>query len=240
METAYFDTSVFLAVLNGEDDDGKIRELLRELKKNRVRAYTSIITLQEMSVLSYRRGKVADDMVGKLHKLARIVGITKEMALTAAKLEAQIKDSGKKKSSEEQIAENRRRKWDCFHIAAAMCLKATTIYSFDSTFLKRKAQLDISELEFSLPVPKEPTFNFQPEPKAQRNPSSEGEKKESSGLPVSAPQADAKAPQAQASTNGSGEPDGPPVIKSETVSPHSQTEADQSKTTGKDPSTEVP
>ena len=88
MESVYFDSSVFLAVIVGEKNGPQIRSLLRELKTKRIRIYTSIITLQEISVLSFRRGGTADDPVARLHKMARIAAVTKDVALTAAKLEA--------------------------------------------------------------------------------------------------------------------------------------------------------
>jgi hypothetical protein len=110
-------------------------------------------------VLSYRRGSIADDPSGKLHKMARVASITKDMALTAAKLEAQLKDIGKAPKAVDQIAENRRRKWDCFHIAAAMCLKCKTVYSSDAGFLKRKEQLGLS-IDFSRPIPTTASFDL--------------------------------------------------------------------------------
>lgn len=35
MRSVYFDTSVFLAILNGEDEGASIRALVRELKKGK-------------------------------------------------------------------------------------------------------------------------------------------------------------------------------------------------------------
>ncbi len=90
MRSVYFDTSVFLAIFKGEPEAKEIRQLFRELKSERIRAYTSIITIEEVSVLSFRYGTVASDNYSKVSRLARIVGITKETALTAAKFEAQL------------------------------------------------------------------------------------------------------------------------------------------------------
>jgi predicted nucleic acid-binding protein len=163
VDSVYFESSVFLAVISGEKNGPQIRSLLKELKRKGIRIYTSIITVQEIAVLSFRRGTVADDPASKLHKMARIVGITKEMALTAAKLEAQLKDLGKLPKDEDQIIENRRRKWDCFHVAAAMCLKCGTVFSSDEKFLKRKTQLGITSLHFSPPVPTEGQLDLRPE-----------------------------------------------------------------------------
>jgi predicted nucleic acid-binding protein len=153
LESVYLESSVFLAVINGEANGPEIKALLKELKDNKIRIYTSIITVQEIAVLSFRHGSVADDPAGKLHKMARVVTLTKEMALTAAKLEAQLKDLAKAPKALDVIAENRRRKWDCFHIAAAMCLKCATIYSSDDGFRKRKNQLGLT-IDILPPVPK--------------------------------------------------------------------------------------
>ncbi len=92
MEAAYFDTSVFLAIFNGEANGPAIRALLRELKRDKVKIYTSIITIQEVSVLSFRAGQIYDDNHARVNKLARIQTITREIALTAAKLEANVID----------------------------------------------------------------------------------------------------------------------------------------------------
>lgn len=119
MKAAYFDTSVFLAILNGEDAGFGIRALLRELKKDKVRIYTSILTVQEVSVQSFQAGQSYDDNHAKVNKLARVYTISREIALTCAKLEASMKDHMNKAqlTEEERIGQNRRRKWDCFHIA---------------------------------------------------------------------------------------------------------------------------
>jgi predicted nucleic acid-binding protein len=106
----YFDTSVFLEIgAKGSKHAKNIRALLKELKAEKARIYTSIITIQEVAVLSYRRGKLARDDYGRVSEFARIVTISKEIALTAAKREAEIKDDAKS-----DVEDNRRRKWDCF------------------------------------------------------------------------------------------------------------------------------
>jgi predicted nucleic acid-binding protein len=149
----YFDTSVFLAIFNKEESGPQIKSLLRELKRDKIRIYTSVISVQEVSVLSFRKGKVADDNYLKLGKLARIETITREIALTAAKIEAQLLDSVPKDQEE-----NRRRKWDCFHIATAMHLGCATLYAEDPKLLKRRQQLSIANIEFSLPRPRNPVL----------------------------------------------------------------------------------
>jgi predicted nucleic acid-binding protein len=155
MKSAYFDTSVFLAILNGEDTGANIRALLRELKKDKVRIYTSILTVQEVSVQSFQAGQSYDDNHAKVNKLARVFTITREIALTCAKLEALMKDHMKKSelTEEERIGQNRRRKWDCFHIATAMCLECNFLYSLDDGMLARRAQFSLGSIQFSKPIP---------------------------------------------------------------------------------------
>lgn len=166
MEADYFDSSPFIAIFKGEDRNEEIRELLRELKRQRVRICTSIITVQEVSVLSYRLGTVASDNYVRVNRLARIEGLNKDVALTAAKLEAQILDRMKPRSKPEKEEDNKRRKWDCFHIATAMCLKCRVIYSLDRGMLARKIQLQIRDLDFQLPKAKTlPLFLEGAEPK---------------------------------------------------------------------------
>jgi len=53
LASVYFDSSVFLAILAGEESAKEVRTLLRELKKSNVRVITSIITVQEVSVTSH-------------------------------------------------------------------------------------------------------------------------------------------------------------------------------------------
>ena len=151
MESAYFDSSPFIAIFKEEDRNEDIRELLRELKKQRVRISTSIITIQEVSVLSYRFGTIASDNYVRVNRLARIEGLSKDVALTVAKLEAQIVDRLKGLAKTDKEEDNKRRKWDCFHIATAMCLKCRVLYSLDKGMLARKEQLQIRDLDFSIP-----------------------------------------------------------------------------------------
>jgi predicted nucleic acid-binding protein len=150
VEPAYFDTSVFIAIFNGEPTGHGIKALLRELKRDKVRIYTSIITVQEVSVLSFRAGQVYDDNHAKVNKLARIQTITREIALTAAKLEAKVLDLTPKR---DQI-DNRRRKWDCFHIATAMQLGCRQLYTVDEGMLARESHLSIQGIQFLPPLPR--------------------------------------------------------------------------------------
>lgn len=150
MLSAYFDTSVFLAIFNAEPSGPQIKTLLRELKRDRVRIYTSIITIQEVSVLSFRKGGAGDDNYVQVGKLARIETITREIALLAAKIEAQLIDMLPKDQED-----NKRRKWDCFHIATVVQLGCGKLYAEDNKLLKRKAQLGLS-IDFLQPRPQSP------------------------------------------------------------------------------------
>ncbi|MGA2218059.1 MAG: PIN domain-containing protein [Terracidiphilus sp.] len=118
MQPVYFDSSVFLSIFMGDSSAPKIKELLIELKRDKVRIYTSIIAVQEVPVMSYRKGSLAQDNYSKVDKIARIESVTKDIALTSAKFEAQIIDQTAVKDRED----NKRRKWDCFHIATALAL----------------------------------------------------------------------------------------------------------------------
>lgn len=153
MESVYFDSSVFLAIFKGEPNGKEIRSLLRELRKDKIRIQTSIITIQEVSVLSFRRGGVATDNHAKVEKLARIQGLSRDMSVAAARLEAQIIDSASKNSGQIK-EENKRRKWDCFHIATALDLKCRTLYTCDPGMLNMKRRLGITGMDFARPQPR--------------------------------------------------------------------------------------
>lgn len=171
-KTVYFDTSVFLEIGAKRSKVAKeIRALLKELQEERVRIYTSIITVQEVSVASFRQGALAKDIHGDVHSLARIYQITKEVALTAAHREAELKDIAEKEELKrsqskpetdeqriERICANRRRKWDCFHIATAQAIGCSIIYSTDTGMQKRPAQMGIRNLRVLAPKPTEPTI----------------------------------------------------------------------------------
>lgn len=170
--TVYFDTSVFLEMGSKKRRAAKdIKALLKELAEERVRTYTSIVTVQEVSVAAYRRGALTKDTYGDIQTLARIYSVTKGVALTAAHREAEVKDNAddkagkrdpKKPETEDEkldrICENRRRKWDCFHIATAQVIGCTTIYSADTGMQKRPRQMGLKNLRVLPPQPTEPTI----------------------------------------------------------------------------------
>lgn len=163
--TAYFDTSIFIEMgARKSKYKGKIRELMKELRENKVRVYTSMITVQELSVATFRSGTPARDTYGDVNQIARVYGLTKEVALTAAKNEAWLKELSEKEVGKrgrdapetqeqklERICGNRRRKWDCFHVATAQAVGCQELYTTDEGLLKRPKQLGIGNLKALAP-----------------------------------------------------------------------------------------
>jgi predicted nucleic acid-binding protein len=134
------------------------------LSEEKVRLYTSIITIQELAVATHRMGAVVRDTYADVNTIARIYTVTKEIAMTAAKREAELKDlaereggkrSRKKPETEEEkldrICENRRRKWDCFHLATAQQIGCAELYTTDNKLQKRPEQLGIKSLKALTP-----------------------------------------------------------------------------------------
>ncbi|GGG83579.1 type II toxin-antitoxin system VapC family toxin [Edaphobacter dinghuensis] len=157
----YFDTSVFLEIFAKTGSHKQsIFNLLAELHENKVVIYTSILTVQEASVLTYRRGQIVHNNHALINKMARIWGIDRQIALTTAKHEADIRDMFKGANDEEEM--KHRRRWDCFHIATAQVRECTHLYTTDSGMMKRKKQLSIPDLEIVYPKPNTPTLNFPP------------------------------------------------------------------------------
>lgn len=88
--------------------------------------------------MAFRHGGSGNDNHAKVSNLARVIGITKEIAVAAAKLEVRTFDSSRSRSGGEKITENRRRKWDCFHVATALDRKCGALYALDEELLKKK------------------------------------------------------------------------------------------------------
>lgn len=94
----------------------------------------------------------------------RLSGVTKEVALTAAKYEAAVIAQAKKsaaKSDKDRVEDNRRRKFDCFHLATAVALNCGVFYAFDDKFSTKCATCGIS-LAVRRPEPKKPGLPFGP------------------------------------------------------------------------------
>ena len=120
--------------------------------------------MQEVSVAAHRKGAIPRDTIADVKGIARIYTITKEIAMAAAKREAELKDisdeheskrsPNKPLSKQEEInrvCENRRRKWDCFHIATAQVLECSTMYCTDGNLQKRPKQMGIKNLDIIEP-----------------------------------------------------------------------------------------
>jgi predicted nucleic acid-binding protein len=162
MTPVYFDTSVFLAILAGQPEATKVKGLLAELKADKIRIYTSILTVQEASVSSFMHGNMFADPHTKIARMARIKGVTREIAMTAAKYEANVITLAKKataKSEHEKIEDNRRRKFDCFHLATAVAIGCSNFYAFDKKYDGRCKDLGIA-IRVLEPEPKKPTLPF--------------------------------------------------------------------------------
>jgi len=162
MTPVYFDTSVFLAVLAKQPQAAQVRGLLNELKADKIRIYTSILTVQEASVSSFMHGNMFADPHSKIARLARIATVTRDIAMTAAKFEAVVLSAAKlsmTKPQYDQIADNRRRKFDCFHLATAVSLGCANFYAFDDKFEKRCATLGLA-LRVLEPQASKPSLPF--------------------------------------------------------------------------------
>jgi predicted nucleic acid-binding protein len=148
LDPGYFDSSVFLAIFNGDPSGSQIKALLREMRRDKSRIHTSIVTIQEVSVLSClalgqqlstaSQKVTSDENYGKVHRLARIHGITKDIALLAAKLEALMILRKERMTGEERRSLSPRRKWDCFHIATALEMNCKCIYTLDAGMMRCK------------------------------------------------------------------------------------------------------
>jgi predicted nucleic acid-binding protein len=163
VDSAYFDSSVFLAIFNGEPSGPAIKQLLAELRRDKNKVCTSIITVQEVSVLSFvaGAGREATDNHAKVERLARIHGITRDIALRAAELEANMLDRIRRLTKEQRKALSQRRKWDCFHIATAIEMRCRWIYSLDPGMLKCRELTDPKHsLSFLEPKPSKGQLDF--------------------------------------------------------------------------------
>ena len=76
MKSVYFDTSIFVEIGSRKSKHAaSIRQLLASLKEDKTRIYTSIITVEELSVSTCRKGAPAKDVYSDINKLARVFGI---------------------------------------------------------------------------------------------------------------------------------------------------------------------
>lgn len=203
MGGVYFDTSVFISIFKPEKERAtEVRALLRELRRQHVRIHTSILTVQEASVVAYKRGTIPRDYHSKVGRLADIHTIDKHIAVTAAKHEAALVEELKPAEQNKP-----RRKWDCFHIATAQCLGCTTLYAWDEPMLARQGQLKIVGMSFAEP---RPTINELPFPPIQPilRGSSDDQKNEQPETPKVENTAGLQADSASSTGNAAGKPQG--------------------------------
>lgn len=153
------DSSVFLAILKADPSEqyaGSIQGLFAELSQSRTIVQTSILTIQECSVsfaLNHSDPRKALDLIDSI---ARVQSITEEIALASASLEARMRSHATDRGA--SIPEdNRRRKWDCFHLATALEFKCHTLYAIDSHLSRIVANLSLP-IKASLPKPNNPTL----------------------------------------------------------------------------------
>ncbi len=159
-DPAYFETSTFLELLNTTANESDIRFLIAELQRSKTRIYTSILTVQEASILSFRRGNSGRDLYADIAQFARIYSMDKAIALAAARLEANVRDFFQEKDEDTQEAKHRRR-WDCIHLATAQVLGCQTFYAYDKHFYTRGKQLDLGSLQITRPTATQPLLPLQ-------------------------------------------------------------------------------
>jgi predicted nucleic acid-binding protein len=150
VDTAYFESSVYIAIFNGEERAQEVKSLVRELRREHAKICTSIITVQEVSVVCYRAGGTQIDNYAKVERLTdRIYGVNREIVLMAAELEAQLLDRAKKlgKPKGQRVEEHR-------HVATALHLNCHRLYSFDPHLKSISTLPMVRSLIVSEPKPK--------------------------------------------------------------------------------------
>lgn len=128
---AYFDTSLWIAVLADEPPAGDVLTLIEEIKHDRGRIVTSILTLTEISVRAYQKApaRVAAG-VQLVSAVSAICAVSQDVALLTAKIEATFMAS-----VWQGTLGNRKRRWDALHLATAATYAATVFYTFDNGLL---------------------------------------------------------------------------------------------------------
>jgi predicted nucleic acid-binding protein len=132
MPQVYFDSSIFLAVLGLESSAGEIRNLLAELSQSRTKIYTSIITVAECCVGSIKADGDPNRALELIYEIAKVQSVTESIAVATARIEAQmIKSTATLKKD---VIARRGRRWDCFHMATALEMQCSVLYSTDNHF----------------------------------------------------------------------------------------------------------
>ena len=138
MARVYFDSTLFLSILANEPTANSVRQLLTELGNSRTGIYTSILTIAECCVGSLRANGDPNKPLELIYDIAKVQSITEDIAISTARIEAKmilLCPPGEKEPTK-----RRRRRWDCFHMATALDLKCTALYSFDEDYGKMAEQ----------------------------------------------------------------------------------------------------
>ncbi|HEY4357398.1 MAG TPA: PIN domain-containing protein [Acidobacteriaceae bacterium] len=158
-DPVYFETSAVLELLNATAKGDHVRDLIAELQSSKTRIYTSILTVQEASILALSRGGTEQAVYDRINQFARIYSIDRQIALTAARLEVAVVKHLRKGQGVQDEARHRRR-WDCIHIATAQVLGCTTLFAYDKHFATRSRQIDLSMLRIEQPRPRQPALDL--------------------------------------------------------------------------------
>ncbi len=143
---AYFDSNLWLAFLKGEPGHVEdVRTLLKEIKENRGRVVTSVITLIEVAIKAYRVSPAkANTYYSTIDNLATIYAVSPPIALLAAKIEGQF----------------RVRRWDAVHLATAAHHNASVFYTFDEKLQKKDFSAEPSIPNVKKPTPAQRSFDI--------------------------------------------------------------------------------
>ena len=115
------------------------------------------VTVQEVSVADFLSGAGSIERHAMIERGARIHGITRDIALQAAKLEAGIVSKMRTESRDVQRRVSQRRKFDCFHLATALEVNCSRVYTLDQGFQATKSYLELPRwLAVTTPAPRNP------------------------------------------------------------------------------------
>jgi|SRR5215831_2836497 len=129
--TAYYDSALWLTILANEASAGDVLTLTEEIKTERGRILTSILTLTEISVRAYQNDPTrVTEGVELVSSVAAICNVSREVALLTAQIEARFMGT-----IWSDPAGSRRRRWDALHLATAAIYGADVFYTYDRRLL---------------------------------------------------------------------------------------------------------
>lgn len=140
MERVYLDTSFFIGLL--EDQSGRRESAMEILKYERGNdRFTSQLTLNEFMVRVYDAHKhdpecekLVDQVETKIRSIARVVGISDEVARHAALLQSRFGEIHKHATPKEPRYRGFR--WDAIHLATAKAWRCHRVYAWDGKWEK--------------------------------------------------------------------------------------------------------